>query len=221
MSEFQGNSHADRKARSPEKKEQRPAKQVNRVISDGAVVRRKRQPMSKRLKAHFMPETDLPLPEHIFFEVLMPGAMAAAAEVFHQSIDILLPTRGGARFRGGGAPRRGSVEYRRPQGRGNVPWDREDPRDAGLSRRARATHSFDQLILDDRYEAERVLDEMANLLADYDQVTVGDYYDCVGETKEFTDENYGWTSLVGTRVLRRDGGYVIDLPPTESLTRNR
>jgi hypothetical protein len=58
---------------------------------------------------------------------------------------------------------------------------------------------------------------MYNLLNQYDAVTVADFYDCIGESKEFTDESYGWVSLEGTRVSSTRGGFFLDLPPTELL----
>lgn len=212
--QFPGNSHNAK----PAPKEKKEPKKVQQVVK-GRVVRQK-QPLSKRLRAHFLPETDVPLSEHVLFNVLLPGATAAASEVFHQTIDIILPVQGrrGAPRRGGGG--RTYTSYG-SSSRRSVPWDREDPREGPVSRRARATHAFDQVVIDDRMEAEEVLNEMYNLLEQYDVVTVGDFYDCVGESKEFTDENYGWTSLTGTRIIRRNGGYVIDLPATELLNRIR
>lgn len=215
MEQFPGNSKSDR-SRAPDK-EKPPPKQVNKVVK-GTIARQK-QPISKRLKAHFMPDTDLPISEHIIFEVLLPGATAAASEVFHQSIDILLPYSG--RNRGHGGRSRGYTQYSKGSGGrgGNAPWNRdEDPRDV-VSRRARNTHNYSQIVIDDRVDAEEVLDELYNLLNMYDQVTVGDFYDAVGATKEFTDENYGWTTLSGTRIIRRGGGWVVDLPATEQLNR--
>lgn len=207
---FPGNSHNENP--SPKQK----PKKVEQVVK--ARVVRQKQPLSKRFKEHFMPSGGEPIGEHILFNVLLPGAQAAASEVLHQSIDIIMPvsSRRGVPRRGVG----GFTEYRNG-GTRRTPWDREDPRESGVDRRTRATHSFDQVIIYDRAEAQTVLDEMYNLLDQYDQVTVGDFYDCVGETKEFTDENYGWTTLAGTRIIRRNGGYVVDLPPTEHLKRSR
>lgn len=211
--QFPGNSNSKKEA--PQEKKE--PKKINQVVK-GRVVRQK-QPLSKRLKAHFMPETDLSLSEHVLFEVLLPGATAAASEVFHQTIDIILPiqSRRGVPRRGGGRTHTSYGSYSRR----NVPWDREDPRDEPVSRRARATHAFDQVVFDDRLDAEEALDELYNTLNQYDVVTVGDFYDAVGATKEFTDENYGWTALGGIRIIRRGGGYIIDLPPTERLNRGR
>jgi len=213
MEQFPGNSHNEK---APKEKPTKPDPKRAKQVVKGRVVRQK-QPLSKRLKAHFMPQTDMTLSEHVIFEVLLPGATAAASEVFHQTIDIILPvnSRRGVPRRGGG---RGYTEYRGSSSR-RVPWDREDERDAVVSRRARATHAFDQVIIDSRVEAQEVLDEMYNLLDQYDAVTVGDFYDCVNVTKEFTDENYGWTSLTGTRIVSRGGGYILDLPATERLNR--
>lgn len=44
-----------------------------------------------------------------------------------------------------------------------------------------------------------------------------DFYNAMGMTAEFTDDNYGWTDLTGIRVRKIRDGYILDLPRTEQL----
>ena len=53
---------------------------------------------------------------------------------------------------------------------------------------------------------------MDELLETYKMVTVADFYDLVGVTCDYTDNNYGWTSLRSAEVVRVRDGYIIKLP---------
>ena len=86
-----------------------------------------------------------------------------------------------------------------------------------VSTRARATHDFDDIILESKYEAEDVLDKMVDAIDRYEQCTVGDLYDLIGETPNFADQNYGWTNLASASVRRDRQGYVLVLPRTGVL----
>lgn len=64
-----------------------------------------------------------------------------------------------------------------------------------------------------RREAETVFNEMSDLLNKYGNITVADYYELCGGTPQYTDRQYGWTSLKDTQILLSlDFGYLILLP---------
>jgi hypothetical protein len=94
---------------------------------------------------------------------------------------------------------------------------RPEPRQPEISRRGRATHSFDEIILSSRPQADRVLDGLYEQLSRYDQVTVATLYELVGISAEFTDHRYGWTSLNGSNIRRVREGFLLDLPTPEPL----
>ena len=67
--------------------------------------------------------------------------------------------------------------------------------------------------MDNRADAEEVLDSMLATIDKYGIVSVADMYDLVGITGNYTDNKYGWTDLRSARIEReRDGGYTINLP---------
>lgn len=88
-----------------------------------------------------------------------------------------------------------------------------------LSRQARATHNFQDLVIPTRPEAEEVLDNMYEWLSRFGKVTVADLYELTGVRSEHTDVKWGWTSLRGAKVvpLRRQGVFLLDLPDPEPL----
>ena len=71
---------------------------------------------------------------------------------------------------------------------------------------------YDDIILENRADAEKVLDQLFDLIDNYGQAAVSDLYDIVGMTPNFTDHKYGWTDLRKASVGRCRHGYSINLP---------
>lgn len=81
-----------------------------------------------------------------------------------------------------------------------------------LSQRSRASHDFDGIIIGDRGEAEKVIDDLVEVIRNYDVATVLDFYDLVDIRGNFVDEKWGWNDLRSAGVRRVRDGYLIDLP---------
>jgi hypothetical protein len=109
------------------------------------------------------------------------------------------------------------INYQSPYSkRRRDPRDRDDrPRD--LSRRARASHDFDEIILGTRVEATEVIDRLYDIIAKYEMATVSDLYDLIGVTGSWTDDKWGWVDLRGAGVTRVRNGYLLALPRPEPL----
>lgn len=88
-----------------------------------------------------------------------------------------------------------------------------------LSKRDRAMHNFEQIKFEFFVDADNALSALYHELETYEVVSVSDFYMIVGETPQFTDENWGWTSLTGARVepIRFGGGFTIVLPQPQPL----
>jgi hypothetical protein len=86
-----------------------------------------------------------------------------------------------------------------------------------MSRQARARHNFDEIVLDDRAEAEEVIDRLFDLVSRYESASVADLYELVGLASSHTDHKWGWSDLHGAGVSRIRGGYLLDLPEPEPL----
>ena len=76
----------------------------------------------------------------------------------------------------------------------------------------RANYSYNDILLDNRGEAEEVLARMDELVATYGMVSVADLNELVGITGNYTDNNYGWTNIKSAYVQRVRDGYLIKLP---------
>lgn len=210
MEEYPGNSH---KAKDAPKKTAKADKQVQQIV-DGGVVRRKK-PLGKRFAETFVGGDAKSVWGYVTFDVLIPAAKDAVSDAISQGVEKMLfgEVRGGrssSRSRSSGSYTSYNRFSQGPTAR------REDPRPS-MSRRARARHDFDEIILATRHEADEVIDQLFNIISQYDSVTVADLYQSVNLTGTFTDEQWGWTDLRGAGVVRVKGGYLLDLPPVEPL----
>lgn len=78
-------------------------------------------------------------------------------------------------------------------------------------------YDVDNVIFGTRSDAESVLDVLLENIDRYRQVTVGDYYDAIGEQTRASDFNYGWYELGTARIKPTGNGYVLELPRPQAL----
>lgn len=206
-------------ARNPKVAAKQPVetKKVERVV-EGEVVRRKK-PIGKRLRETFLGGDTKGVFEYIMLDVLVPAAKDTIADAASQGVERMIfgEARSTSRrtgYRPGSSS--GPINYANrysPVGRAS---GRDEDR-AQLSRRARANHEFDEIILNTRPEAEAVIEQLFELVSNYDEATVADLYELVGVSGNFTDHKWGWTDMRGAGVQRVRGGYLLDLPKPEPL----
>lgn len=191
--------------------------EVKRVTT-GEVVRRK-PPLSRRMAQSLVGGNVENVWGYVFGELLIPAVRDMISEAGRGLIDGVIygeshsrsSHRGG---RGGGAGYTAYNRYSSPPAR-REGRDRDDRRD--ISRRARATHSFDEIIIDSRVEAEEVLRSLDHMIERYEAASVAHLYEMLGISSSFTDQKWGWTSLRDARVQRVREGYLLDLPRPEPI----
>ena len=194
------------------KDEQNPEKDITPVVSGGAV--RRRKSFRKQLSTTFVAGDVKTALSYSIFEIMLPAARDMVVETLQQGIEKLFT--GDIRKRGSTHPQAGPtgyVSYNRIGGMGA----RSTGPSRAISRRARASHNFDEIILDNRVEAEEVIDKLFELVSRYESATVADLYELVGLGSTHTDHKWGWTDLHGSGVSRIRGGYLLDLPEPEAL----
>jgi hypothetical protein len=205
-SEFPANSDASRRDQASEKN-------IERVTSSGAT--RRRKSLRKQFRETFVIGDAKTAVRYAVMEVLLPAARDMVWETGSEYLRSLM--FGESRRRGSSPPPSGPtgyVNYARYSH--NMGGPRTGPQRA-LSRQARSQHDFDELVLDDRVEAEAVIDRLFDIVERYDSATVADLYELVGLTPTHTDNRWGWTDLHGAGVSRIRGGYLLDLPEPEPL----
>lgn len=172
------------------------------------VVRERKKPAFSRFFGNIVAEDGGSVGSYILMDVMLPAAKNMISDAISQGIDRLL-------F-GDSRPRRSDV---RP---GYTSYNRVAKpagytASAPLSRQSRANHDFSDIIVETRVEAEEVIDHLIEMIKMYGTAKVSDLYDLVGLTGTFTDDRWGWTDLREARVRPTRGGYLLDLPRTESL----
>lgn len=183
-----------------------PAKKEIKKVVTGEVSKRKPS-IGKRFKEMFISTDGKTAWRFVLEDVVVPAAKDMIADAGREGIERVLFGQARGRNPRVGQGGRGRMDY------GAVfQGSRQDPR-RQLSNAARATHNFDELELGSRADAQDVLDGMFDLLAQFDEVCVGDLYELVGFTRSPVDDQWGWTSLGGANTNRtRSGTYVLNLP---------
>lgn len=80
-------------------------------------------------------------------------------------------------------------------------------------------YSVDNIILEDRGDAEKVLTAMNAHIAEFGEVSISTLYEFIGEPiGDFMSTRWGWRSLNTAGIMRTsNGGYKLDLPRPMSL----
>lgn len=200
MEEFPPNSIRSRAPETPNDKK------IERVTQSDPI--RRKKTLGAKFKETFI-SGDQGVWSYVVSDVLIPAAKDAISDAVTEGIQRMLfgdtiPSRRRPSLRGPS----NYVSYNRYS---EASTPREEPRPT-LSRRARASHDFDEIILATRIEAEEVLNNLYNLLEKYDSASVADLYELVGVNGQFTDDKWGWTDLRGSGISRIREGYLLNLP---------
>lgn len=193
LDEFPSNSH-----KSKEKKTEIVA---SKKIIKGSV--RKRKPsLGKKMKDEFISTDSHSVLSYLLEDVFIPAAKETIANLVSGGVDMVL-------FGGSGDRSRSSTRNKT-----HVSYESyyERKNDRYSSRNRRATQHMDDVIFDNRTEAEDVLSALLEDIDEYGITTVGNFYDLVGERTTPSDFKWGWETLRSASVDRVREGYIIRLP---------
>ena len=173
-------------------------KKVEKIVTGN--VRTKKKGEISKFKDVFISEDMSNVKSYIIMDVLIPAAKKAISDIVSNGVDMLLygETRGKK-----SSANASYVSYR------DYSSKRDDRRSAS---RSRAVFDYDEIVFDNRGEAEDVIERMGELLDTYGVVSVADMYDLAGLTCDFTFNRYGWTSIRTAEVRGTSDGYTIKLP---------
>lgn len=184
---------------------------------EGISAKTRKKPLTSKIAETFTGDDASTIGEYIMFDVMLPAVKNLLFDVVNEgSRRMLFGSASGGRPLAS-ASRSGHVAYNRVSAKG-VGVATNDPVRT-LSRAARATHDFRELVFDTRGEAEVILEKLRDAIAEYDNVTVADMYECVHITAGFTDHNWGWvgSDLNQARVKPVSSGYLLDMPAPREL----
>lgn len=180
------------------------------VISGGAVERK--EPLRKKFLQAYAGDSAQSVGQYLLMDVIVPGTKNIISDLVTQGVNRLLfgssrPVGSNIRSAVGGS---GYGKFFTGGGSQNMT-------PVQLSQQARANHSFGEIILQTRGDAELVIESLRELIEQYGNAKVTNLYSLVGISSDFTDQKYGWTNLSRAGVIQIREGYLLDLPRPEIL----
>jgi hypothetical protein len=205
VTNYSSNSHKTREKSSDDAPKER--RKVEKVIT-GSVVQKKKT-LGSKVAETFMGENLKSVAVGVLMDVVIPKAKDMFLDALNQGAeravygetrgrssstrDVRRPTSYNGMYNGGGS-------------------SRDESSSRSFSQQSRATHNFDDIVLETRGEAERVLTELCNLIDDYETATVADLYELVEITPNFQDDKWGWVDLGPASISRQRKGFLLNLP---------
>ena len=176
-------------------------KKVEKVVR-GEVKQRKKN-FFRRFADTFFNEDFDSVQDYITKDVLIPAIKETISSIVRNGVDMILFGEVKPQNKSGGT----IVNYGAYSSK-SASYDRSSYR----SYNNRSRFDFGDVVLASRGEAEDVLSHLIDLTIDYGEASVGDFYDLVGITTNFTDNSWGWKDLSKASVVRVRGGYIVNLP---------
>lgn len=193
MSEFDYKSNSY-KSKEVKKEPTEEKKRVEKPVTTNVKIKKKNE--IHKFASIFIPEDITDVKNYIIVDVIIPGIKKAISDV----VDALL-------FGSSSSKKTSRVDH--------VSYDRFSKRDDGRSRFNESKQvylGYNDISFPNRGEAEKVLSCMNAIMREYGMVRVADLYDLVGVSGNYTDNDYGWTSIRSAEVVRDRGEYKIKLP---------
>lgn len=159
----------------------------------------------RRLKGALVAETGRALFDYILYDIVVPNLKDALAAAVNRA--LFGDGRGYQVGPRSTSHRTDYTAYSRGHSDGSV----RDPR-RDLSPRVKTQHNFDEVVFNDRAEADLVLERLMDLIDAYGIATVADFYDLAGISTDHPDHNWGWERLGSAAIRRTRAGYILDLP---------
>lgn len=196
----------------PKTSDTTPEKPKLQAVTTSAVQRK--MSIGRRIKNALVVDDAQSIGAYLLEDVVIPTVKTLISDIAVGAIERAL--YGEARGR--------PMSSSRISGRGYTPYNRiyssgsrVTPPDDGpgdkreLSRDARRSHDFGEIVFESRAEAYEVLDRLNDQIKSFDVATVGDLLDLSGITATHVDENWGWRTLATAQVRRVRNGYILDL----------
>lgn len=182
---------------------------VKPVVKKDAVVSTKK-PLGQRIKNAFISKDGEDIKTYIIRDWLIPGIKDGILDIlsimFFDEVREKRSRRGRDRERTSYSSYYGSSRYSNSSSRSR---DRRYEDDDKVDYR--------NIILRERREAEKVVDEMCRRIEEDGQVTVADLLDLIDVSSRYTDNNWGWTKTRDIGIRRVRDGFLIDVAEARYL----
>ena len=189
MENYKSNSHKSKNEKRTEK------------VVTGSVKTKKKNEFQK-LADVFISEDVTNVKSYVLMDILIPAMKKAISDIVTNGIDMILYGEAGRTKRNSSASKISYGGY----------YKQDNKRDYGMVK-TRNNLDYDNIIFDNRGDAEAVLNAMDDIIDQFGVVSVGDLYDLADiSTTNYTINKYGWTDIRSAQVVRSRDGYLIKLP---------
>lgn len=195
------------------KKAAEPKEAPKKVVSNEVTQRRK--PLGRKLADTFAGDDARSVGGYILFEVVIPTLKSLISDAVSQGVERMLFGEASTRS----SKNRRHTSYNQMYKGRSDGYRHDDTRPGGrpMSQRSRANHDFDEILIEDRGEAEEVLEQLIELIDRFDLATVADLYSLTGVSGSFQDDKWGWYELGTAQIKRVRGGWLLDLPRPQPI----
>lgn len=185
---------------------------IEKVELKGTVVAKKPSFITK-LKETFIADDARDVGDYIVWDILVPTIKRTIRDVIVGSTDRV--------FLGTSSPNSSSSLYRErgityvkhtDYSSASKTRIRNDIRPQSTRPSTRTNFHLNEIVFDNYDDASAVLERLVDYLETYGKVSVDDYFDLVGQSSDYTAQNWGWTSLASATIVNTFGGYFIKLP---------
>lgn len=187
------------------KEEQKQAatedKRIQKVVKNPAKIKTNE---ARKLADIFISEDVTNVKNYIFMDVIVPAVKKAIYDVVTNGIDMFLY---GSSGKGKSSSSSSKVSYRNYYDQKNSSSYR-----GSESNYSRNALDYNDIVFDNRGEAEAALQQMKDIIGRYGLVTVIDLYEMADQTAPYTAQKYGWSDVSGSEVQRTRDGYKLKLP---------
>ena len=153
----------------------------------------------------FISEDITNVKNYIFMDVLVPAVKKAIYDIVTNGIDMFLYGGSGKNKSSSSGSKVSYRNYYDQKSSGSTYRGSENTRSSN-------GFEYDDIIFDNRGEAEAVKQQMHDAIGRYGVVTVADLYDMADLTPPYTSQKYGWMSVSSVEVVRVRDGYMLKLP---------
>lgn len=189
-----------------------PEKRAKQVIKGEAIIRKKSA--LAKIRDAFIAEDADKVGSYILLDVLVPSIKKAIVDIIKSSADMIFGTKGssqssGTRYVYGGGSSIYTTYSSSPKKQQDLPQSNRDLFDFSFVEFSRFSSD-----VENRNDAETVVEEMCNIIDAYKEASVADLCDILRAPYEFTANNYGWKNLNDLAPIKIPGtnGYYLRFP---------
>lgn len=197
MEDYKPNSRRSKEEKNDLTKERR---KVEKIVS--GKVKEKKKSSVRKFTDVFVSEDVGSVKDYIVGDFIIPLIQKTICDVFEEIPKTIFYGKSSRGKRSSG----NRVSYRSYSDKDRRDYRRYD------EPRSRSRFDSDDIVFDNRGEAEKVLDTMDEIVDEYDLVRVSDFYDLAGLSCPYVWNDYGWTNIRNAEVARVRDGYVIRMP---------